>query len=140
MSSVRAARRACGSVSMAEARRSSAAAGRDWGDGAARGEAMVQRWFARVASWVEMVEAIMSMLSRKVVTSPERMSRSDASGMWPERSADTRSMQAWRSSGSVGAREGRVVNVLMSICVLRRVERAVVRVWILVSELSNKFW
>jgi hypothetical protein len=47
--------------------------------------------------------------------------------MWPESRAVTRSMQAWRSSGRVGAREGRVLRVLIRICVLRRVDRAVVR-------------
>lgn len=47
-------------------------------------------------------------------------------------------MHAWRSSGRVGAREGRVVNVLMSTCVLRRVERAVVKFWIYVSGLLER--
>lgn len=129
MSSVRAVRRPWGRVRVAEVTRSSATVGREDADADDSGEAMVQREVVSVDSCVEMAEAITSMLSRKVVTSPERMSRSDGSGIWPESSAETRSMHAWRSSGRVGARDGRVVNVLMSICVLRRVERVVVKFW-----------
>lgn len=109
--------------------RSSATVERESEGGTSKGEAMVHRWLVSVCSCVEMAVAIMSMLSRNTATSPERMSRSEGSGTWPESSAETISMHAWSSSGRVGAREGRVVSVLMSNCVLRRVERAVVRFW-----------
>lgn len=114
VSSVRAVRSSCGILRVAEVIRSSAAVGREDGDGTSSGEAMVHRWAVSVCSCVETTAAIMSILSRNKVTSPERISRSDGSGIWPESSAETRSMQAWRSSGRVGAREGRVVKVLMS--------------------------
>ena len=39
-----------------------------------------------------MAEAMMSMLSRKTLTSLERISRSDKEGIWPVRRAETRSV------------------------------------------------
>lgn len=81
VSSVRAVRRSEGRVRVAEVTRSSATVGRDDGDGLDSGEAMVQRCVVSMDSCAEMAEAIMSMLSRKVVTSPERMSRSEGSSI-----------------------------------------------------------
>lgn len=89
--------------------------GREAAVGGESGEAMVQRWLVMVSSCVDRVEAMMSMLSRKMAVSPERISRSEGSGIWPFRRAETRSMQACSSSGRVGAREGRVVSVLIRI-------------------------
>ena len=135
VSDVRALRSSRGRLRVAEVARSSATDGREDEDWTSKGEAMVQRRFVSVCSCVEMAMAIMSMFSRKVITSPERISRSDGSGIWPESSAETRSMHACRSSGKVGAREGRVVSVLMSTRVLKNVERAAVRFWDVVSNL-----
>ncbi len=124
---VRAVARAWGRVVVAEVRRFSARVGRDVGVGGEKGEAIVQREVVMVWSWVESAEAIMSMLSMKKVMSPERISRSLEEGTWPDSRAETRSMQACSESGRVGARDGRVVRLLIRICVLRWVLRTVVR-------------
>lgn len=130
VSSVRATASSLGRSSIAALIRPSACVERESGDGGVRGDAMVQRWVVRVSNCEEMADAMMSMLSRKVVTSPERISRSEQSGIWPESSAETRSMQAWSSSGRVGAREGNVDRPSMRICVDKWVDRAVVRLYI----------
>ena len=57
----------------------------------------------------------MSMLSRKTLTSLERISRSDKEGIWPVRRAETRSVLEWSESGRVGARGGSVDSVSMRI-------------------------
>lgn len=125
---------AVGRVIMEVSTRVAAVDGRAAKVGGESGLAIVQRWVVRVVSWVERAEAMMSMLSRKVVVSPDRISRSEGSEIWPESWAETRSMQAWSSSGRVGACEGSVVKVSIRICVLRSVERAVVRFWLFVSD------
>lgn len=94
VSSVRAARSSCGRVRVAEVMRSSAIVGSEDVAGTSNGEAIVQRWLVSVCSCVETAVAMMSILSRNVAISPERMSRSDGSGIWPESSAETRSMHA----------------------------------------------
>lgn len=116
-----------GSSRVAPLKRDSAVVAREAGVGGESGEAMLQRWMVRISSCDDRAEAMMSMLSRKVVMSPERISRSESEGMRPESRAEMRSMQAWRSFGRVGAREGSVERLSMSICVERRVDRAVVR-------------
>lgn len=97
------------------------------GLGGESGEAMVQRCKTTVSRREDRVVAMMSMLSRIVLVSPERISRSEAEGIWPDSRDDTRSMQEWSSSGRVGARGGSVVSVSMRIWVDKKVERAVVR-------------
>lgn len=124
---VRAVARSWGRSRVAALMRVSAVVAREDGVGGDRGEAMVQRWVVSVSSCEERAEAMMSMLSRKMVMSPDRISRSEGEGIWPESRAVTRSMQAWSSSGRVGAREGSVERLSMRIWVDRRVDRAVVK-------------
>lgn len=133
VSSVWAASSSWGRSSVAVFTTSFAVVDREAASKADRGAAMVQRWLVMVSNCVEMAEAMMSILSRNMVTSPERISRSAGSGIWPASRVATKSTQACNSSGKVGAREGRVVRVLMRICVDNRTERAVVRFWSLVS-------
>jgi hypothetical protein len=117
--------------------RDSDLADRAAGSGAESGSAIVHRCAVSVSSWVEMAEAMMSMLSRKVLTSPERMSRSVGEGIWPVRRADTRSVLEWSESGRVRARGGSVDSVSMRIWVDKKVERAVVRLCSSVSAVHD---
>jgi hypothetical protein len=73
--------------------RDSDLADRAAGPGEESGSAIVQRYAVTVSSCEDMAEAMISILSRKVLTSPERISRSAESGIWSVRRADTRSIQ-----------------------------------------------
>jgi hypothetical protein len=112
--------------------RDSDLADRAAGSGAESGSAIVHRCAVSVSSWVEMAEAMMSMLSRKVLTSPERMSRSVGEGIWP-----VRRVLEWSESGRVRARGGSVDSVSMRIWVDKKVERAVVRLCSSVSAVHD---
>lgn len=81
MRSVRAVASSRGRSRVAAFTRSSAVVEREIVGGGDKGAAMVQRWVVRISSWEEMAEAMMSMLSRNIVMSPERISRSDGSGI-----------------------------------------------------------